>query len=149
VMRVMTHFLLWNFGLAAATTWCAAAECECLVRYAAGKKRLVEIGCGYGLNTSRLRSVMAPDGILFALDPYLPGRLGFSASRRVALHEVSKISNGSVQWMRSTDVQAARDFVTAGEGPVDFVYSDAVNTYDGLRDTWEAWSPLVGPGGIY
>jgi hypothetical protein len=53
-----------------------------------------------------------------------------------------------VRWLRATDVQAARALASAGEKPMDFLFTDAVNTYEGLRNTWEAWSPLVAPFGV-
>ncbi len=145
-MRVLTHFLLWNLGLAKGSTWSPAAEIECLERHAAENHRLVEIGCWQGVNT---RPVMAPDGVLFAVDPYSRGRLGFSAPQIIAHREVDTVQNGRVRWIRLTDVEAARWFVDAGEPPVDFVFSDCVNSFDGFRQTWEAWSPLVAPGGTY
>lgn len=148
-MRVLTHFLLWNLQLAKAQTPYTAAECECLERHAAGKKRLVEIGCWHGVNTSRLRRVMAPDGVLFGVDPYVPGRLGFSAQRVIARREVSKVTNGSMRWTRVSDLEAARRFAASREGPVDFVFSDSVNTFEGFGKTWEAWSALIGSSGIY
>jgi predicted O-methyltransferase YrrM len=144
----MQHFLLWQLGLAQAWTSRTAAECACLERQAAGRKRLVEIGCWYGVNTRRLRAVMAPDGVLFAVDPYTPGRLGFSAVGYIARREVARCHNGSVRWVRATDVEAARQITASGEVPVDFMFTDAVNTYEGLRATWEAWAPLVAPGGV-
>jgi hypothetical protein len=63
-MNVLTHFILWRLRLAAAGTMYTAAECACLERHAAGKQRLVEIGCWHGVNTRRLRRVMAPDGVV-------------------------------------------------------------------------------------
>jgi len=148
-MRVLTHFVLWNLKVAKAQTPYTSAECACLERHAAGKGRLVEIGCWHGVNTSRLRRVMAPDGVLFGVDPYLPGRLGFSAQRIIARREVNKVANGSMRWTRVTDIEAARRFVAAGEKPVDFVFSDSVNTFGGFGKTWEAWSALIVSGGIY
>ena len=147
-MQVMKHFLLWHLGMARAWTSRTPAECQCLERHAAGRKRLVEIGCWYGVNTHRLRRAMAPDGVLFAVDPYAPGRLGFSAIQYIAHREVAKCANGSVRWLRATDVEAARSFAEAGEAPIDFLFTDAVNNYEGLRKTWEAWGPLVAPGGV-
>ncbi len=32
-------------------------------------------------------------------------------------------------------------------GGVDFVFIDGDHSYDGLRGDWEAWSPLIAPGG--
>lgn len=148
-MKVMLHFLLWNIGLEKTWTWHNADECGTLERYSKGKKRLVEIGCWQGVNTGRLRKSMAGDGILYAVDPYPAGRLGFSAACIMAHREVGKIRNGRVRWMRMLDTEAAQEFDRTKEPSVDFVFSDAVNTYEGLQATWNAWAPRLVRGGIY
>jgi hypothetical protein len=148
-MQIIPHFCLWTLGLAKAWTMRTEAECQCLERHAAGKKRVAEIGCWYGVNTLRLRRVMAPDGVLFAVDPYPVGRLGFSAIQYIAHREVAKCPNGTVRWLRQSGVEAARSLAEAGERPFDFIFSDSLNDYDGFRRNWEAWSPLVAPGGIF
>ena len=107
-MRVLHHFTLWTFGLASPQTFYTSAECACLERHAAGRTRLAEIGCWHGVNTRRLRRAMHPDGVLFGIDPYAPGRLGFSAQRVISRHEVNKEVNGSIKWIRMTDIDAAR-----------------------------------------
>ncbi len=147
-MRVMPHFLLWRFGLANAETQTSEAERDCLARFAAGKKRLVEIGVWHGVTTCRLRTVMSPDGVLLAVDPFPVGRLGFSAQWCIARNEVAKIQNGSVEWVRLTGVHAAQEHSIARANPVDFVFIDGDHSYNGLRDDWESWSELVSPGGI-
>lgn len=147
-MRVLPHFLLWATGLAKAETQTTEAERACLARHAAGKKRLVEIGVWHGVTTSRLRAAMDPEGLLYAVDPYPPGRLGFSAQRVIARREVGKVPIGQVRWVRATGVQAARDHAASHNDPVDFLFIDGDHSYEGLRGDWESWSPLVTPGGI-
>jgi len=147
-MRVMTHFLLWQLGFARAETQTTEAERDCLARQAAGKKRLVEIGVWHGVTTCRLRRAMSPEGVLFGVDPYPVGRLGFSAQWRIARSEVEKISNGSVEWLRLTGVEAAQLYLSRYQEPVDFIFIDGDHTYDGLRHDWQAWSGVVEPGGI-
>ena len=148
-MSVMTHFLLWYIGLASPRTFYSPAACACLERHAKGKRRLVEIGCWHGVNTLRLRRAMAPEGVLFAVDPYPAGRLGFSTAKVIARREVGKSRNGEVRWVQMTDQRAARYFEESGEPPVDVIFSDASNDYRGFEVTWEAWSPLIRRGGIY
>lgn len=148
-MRVLTHFLLWTIGAHKAHAFADPDQCAALTRHATGCRRLVEIGCWEGASTLLLRRAMAPDGILYAVDPYFPGRLGVNLHRIIARRETAKSTNGTVQWLRLTDLQAARRLKELQAGPVDFVFTDALNDYAGLRGTWEAWSPLVRPGGIY
>ena len=147
-MRVLTHFLLWNVGLARAETQTSEAERACLARHAAGRRRLAEVGVWHGVTTCRLRRTMAPDGLLFGIDPYPAGRLGFSAQRVIARREVARSQGGEVRWLRLTGVEAARRLADAGEPPVDFVFIDGDHSYDGLRGDWEAWSGFVAPGGV-
>jgi len=147
-MRVMTHFLLWCFGLRGAETQTTEAERECLVRHASGKGRLVEVGVWHGVTTCQLRKAMAPDGVLLGIDPYPIGRLGFSAQRCIARREVARIRNGSMRWVRLTGVQAAREYASSGDKLVDFVFIDGDHSLEGLSGDWHAWSPLVAPDGI-
>lgn len=147
-MRVLTHFLLWNAGLARAETQTSESERACLARHAAGRRRLVEVGVWHGVTTCRLRRAMNAEGILFGVDPYPPGRLGFSAQRVIARREVEKSSGGEVRWLRLTGVDAARLLIEACEPPLDFVFIDGDHSYEGLRGDWEAWSGLVAPGGV-
>jgi len=147
-MRVLLHLILWRLGLAAAESQTTIAERECLARYAAGRRRLAEIGVWHGVTTRRLRAAMAPDADLLAIDPYPVGRLGFSAQRYIAHHEVAGVKNGRVRWIRATGVETARRIAAAREAPVDFLFIDGDHTYEGLRDDWESWSGLVAPDGL-
>ena len=142
-MRVLTHYVAWRLGLLAAETQTTADERHCLARHASGRRRLVEIGVWHGVTTKRLRSVMDPDGVLTAVDPFPSGRLGISLQERIAHSEVAEISNGRVAWVRTTGAEAAR-----GHAPVDFIFIDGDHTEQGLLADWQAWSPLVEPGGI-
>jgi predicted O-methyltransferase YrrM len=144
----LIHFLFWTVGLAEAETQTSAAERDCLARHAAGKRRLVEVGVWHGVTTCRLRAAMDPEGVLYAVDPYPVGRLGFSAQRVIARREVARVRNGRVCWLRTTGAQAGREHAASGRGPVDFLFLDGDHSYEGLRADWEAWGPLVGEGGV-
>jgi predicted O-methyltransferase YrrM len=144
----LTHFLLWNVGLTRAETQTSEAERACLARHAEGRRRLAEVGVWHGVTTCRLRRAMAQDGVLFGVDPYPPGRLGFSAQRFIARREVSKSEGGEVRWLRLTGEEAARRLARDGAQPVDFVFIDGEHSYEGLRRDWESWSGLVAPGGV-
>lgn len=144
----MTHFLLWQLGLAKAETQTSDAERACLARYAKEKKKLVEIGVWHGVTTCVIRKAMSPNGVLLGVDPYPVGRLGFSAQQRIAHREAAKINNGLVEWLRMTGAEAARHYADSGAEQIDFVFIDGDHSYEGLRDDWEGWSPLIAPGGI-
>ena len=147
-MRALPHLLLWRLGLARAETQTTPAERDCLARHATGRRRLVEIGVWHGVTTTRLRGAMANDGVLYAVDPYPVGRLGFSAQRYIAHREVARVNRGTVRWIESTGVDAGRVFVQEKEPPVEFVFIDGDHSYHGLKGDWEAWRLLVTPGGV-
>jgi predicted O-methyltransferase YrrM len=147
-VRPLPHFVLWSLGLAAPETQTSLAERDCLARHAAGRRRLVEIGVWHGVTTARLRAAMAPDGILYAVDPFPPGRLGFSLQRRIAHRVAGRIRNGTVEWVELTGEEAGRRHAAEHRGLVDFVFIDGDHSYQSVQADWEAWSPLVAPGGI-
>jgi hypothetical protein len=147
-MRTILHFVSWSVGLAEPQTQTSRAERQCLSKWAVGKTHLIEIGSWHGVTTSELRQVMAPEGVLFAVDPFPRGRLGFSTQRVIARREVSSIRNGRVEWIRSTGKEAAARHLAEGRPSVDFVFVDGDHTYEAIRDDWNGWSGLVSSGGI-
>jgi predicted O-methyltransferase YrrM len=147
-VRVLKHFLRWQFGLARAETATTEDERVCLTAHAAGKRCLVEVGVWHGVTTRTLRAVMAPHGILYAVDPYPAGRLGFSVQRWIARSEVSRVANGQVEWVRASGTEAAKRLAEEVAGKIDFIFIDGDHSYDGIKGDWEAWSGLVAPGGL-
>jgi predicted O-methyltransferase YrrM len=147
-MSVLLHFLKWRLGVAAPDTATSEAEAACLVRHATAKRRLAEIGVWEGATTARLRAAMAGDARLFAIDPFPKGRLGFSTQRAIATAELARLTNGSVVWIRQTSTEAAANRTVLAAAPFDFVFLDALHTFEGLRDDWAAWAPLVESEGI-
>jgi predicted O-methyltransferase YrrM len=147
-MRPLPHFLLWLAGARRAETQTTDRERAALSAQAAGRATLVEIGVWHGVTTAVLRTAMAPTGVLWAVDPFPPGQLGFSLQRPIALSEVRRVPNGRVRWIRTTGVEAAAVFRQEGSPPVDLIFIDGDHSYDGLVSDWRAWSPLVARGGV-
>lgn len=147
-MSVLAYFLKWKVGLAQAETQTTAGERECLARHASSRRVLAEVGVWHGVTTARLRRAMAADGVLYAVDPYPVGRLGFNVQRQIARHEVSRVPNGRVEWMRTTGAKAAHALADATRGRLEFVFIDGDHSYEGLQADWIGWSALVASGGI-
>lgn len=133
--RWATHAL----GLRPAYTGTTLAEQRALGRYAAGRKRLVEIGTDEGANSINLRSAMHPDGVLYLVDPYKVGRLGVNFSLLIAKREVSKSNNGRVVFVRQSSHEAALRW----DGMVDFVFVDGDHSRERVLQDWLDWSPHV------
>ncbi len=138
------HDLLHRLGLAAAGTQLSGPEREALLRHAAGRRSLVEIGVWHGATTRRLREVMAADGTLTGVDPFPPGRLGVSFPLRIAVREIARCPRGRFRLLRATGAGAA----AAWTDPVDFLFIDGDHSWDGIRGDWEGWARHVAPAGV-
>jgi predicted O-methyltransferase YrrM len=146
-MKQFVHFLGYKLGLVQAETSVTTSEWSCIASHASGRQCLVEIGVWHGVTTRRLRAVMAPDGVLYAVDPYPVGGVGVSMPRHIARSEVGRVSNGRVEWVRQTGANAARWLAARLTGRIEFIFIDGDHSYDGLRADWDGWSGLVAPGG--
>jgi hypothetical protein len=147
-MATILHLLKWSLGLAEPETQTTQAERDCLARHAAGKMVLVELGVWHGVTTCRLCEVISPESVLYAVDPYDKGRLGFSAPALIAHREVSRVSGGRVTWIRKTSVEAASEFRARKSSDIEFLFVDAGHSYQDLQTDWQSWSPLIAPRGI-
>lgn len=119
-----------------------------MANYAAGRSRIVEVGVWHGVTTAVLRRAMAPDGVLWAVDPFPSGRLGFSAQRPIARRTVERVANGTVVWIRETGEAAGTLYRKRELAPVDLLFLDADHRYDAVMGDWRAWNPLVAVGGV-
>ncbi len=138
------HWLLYRFGLRAPHTQTTAAERACLAQYAAGRKRLVEIGVMHGVSTAVLCGAMDPEAVLTAIDPHPAGRLGVSFERLVAQHEIRRCRRGRVV----LDRRLSHEAVQGWAGPIDFLFIDGDHSWNGIDRDWRDWSVHLAPGGI-
>jgi predicted O-methyltransferase YrrM len=94
------HYLAYLIGRESAVTQTTDAERQALVRYAHDKSRIVEVGVFEGVNSLAFRTVMNPDGVLIAIDPYQRSFLGIRGlgwARRIAHREVRRSKKGTVE----------------------------------------------------
>jgi predicted O-methyltransferase YrrM len=147
-VRPLPHLLLWAIGLRAAETQTTAEERAALARHAQGRTPIVEIGVWHGVTTAVLRRAMRHGGVLWAVDPFPPGQLGFSLQKPIAEAEVRRVRNGTVRWVRTTGQAAAAEFERDQRGPVALIFIDGDHTYEGLSGDWCAWKRHVAPGGL-
>lgn len=144
-VRSSLAWLGHRLGIAPARSQVSPAERDCLGRLARGRRSLIEVGVYHGVSTALLARVMAPDGVLVAIDPHPPGRLGVSFERMVAQREVARgRPAGRVQWLRLTSHEAA---ATWG-GRADFIFLDGDHAWAAIASDWTDWSPRLLPGGV-
>lgn len=145
--KPLLHLLLWKCGLASALTQTSAAEQACLERLATDQKVVVEIGVWHGVNTLSMRSRMAVDGTLYAIDPFVPGRFGICCQKHVAHGEGSKSRRGRLVWLEHFSHDALAVFQAQCPEPIDFLFIDGDHSFEGVKLDWELWSSLIRPGG--
>lgn len=143
--RTILHAIRYHLSLEAAHSQTSDIERATLSGYARGKLRLTEIGVYEGKTTATLARAMAPDGVLYAVDPCFPGRLGICWSKWIARREVARARPaGRVVFVEELSCEA----VKRAQGPLDFVFIDGDHSREGIRRDWTDWAPLVSPGGI-
>ena len=140
-------FKIWfgcRFAGKPAPSQLTVAEKTLLAKYAAGRRRLVEIGVYFGASTRLLRSVMAPDGEIVGVDPFFRGRLGVPFQKWTARRQLENSTNGSARLIEAFSQDAAKSW----SGPIDFLFIDADHTWDGIDRDWKDWSKFIEPGGV-
>ena len=145
------HYLKYKLRIHSAYTQTSKSEQECLRKYAIGRKVIAEIGVFEGVNTKAFRSVMDPEGVILAVDPYprsFLGLFGFGWIRRIAHEEVEKISRGKVIWLETLGKFAANEERVKPYLPVDFLFIDGDHSYEGIKGDWEGWTDHLTSGCI-
>lgn len=140
--RPIWHWLMHALGAAPAKTQVHPDELAALLRHAAGAHQAVEIGVYHGATTARLRTVLAADAVLTAIDPHPPGRLGVSFERAVARREVRRARGAEVRFARALSNAVASAWTT----PVDFLFVDGDHTWEGVSADWAGWRPWLALG---
>lgn len=145
------YYLNYRLGRKPAHTQTTPGEQQCLKKYAANQKRLVEIGVYQGYSTLSFRRVMDENGIIVAVDPYVRrwfGMRGYGWMRLIAHREVAKCNRGRVIWVETFGKDAVNHPEVKPHLPVDFVFVDADHSWEGISGDWNAWSGNIRVGGV-
>lgn len=120
------------------------AEAALIAAATEGALRVVEVGAFEGAASVAIRASMAYGGTLFVVDPYPPGRLGFSTTLITAKRLANRQRDIETRWVRMTSTDA----VQLWRDDLDVVVIDGVHTLDAVLSDWAAWGSFVRPGGI-
>lgn len=143
--RSLLHLIRYLLGLDTAQTQTTQVERDSLTNHATGKMRAVEIGVFEGYNTAVIARAISARGILYAVDPFIAGRLGVCWGKWIAKREVKKGNRlARVEFVEELSADAVKRI----EGDFDFVFIDGDHSLEGIRQDWADWAPRMLPGGI-
>jgi len=143
--KTLKHLIRYFLGLDPAHSQTTVAERETLRRHAASRSRVAEIGVFEGLTSAILARAMAPDGILYAIDPFFPGRLGVCWGKFITRRETGRIrAQRKIVFVEKISSEAVTDV----PGQLDFLFIDGDHSLEGIQRDWADWSARIVPGGI-
>jgi predicted O-methyltransferase YrrM len=110
-----------------------------------GRRTIVEVGVFEGSTTELLASHSDPGALVFGIDPFPPGRLGFCWGERIARHcNRRHLEAGKVMLVRNCSTSVGDDV----PGQVDFVFVDGDHSLQGIANDWSFWSGRLASKGI-
>ena len=144
--QAFAHTVRYLLGRDTAATQTTAEERDAIAKYARGRRVAVEIGVYEGVSTVVIAKNLAPGATLYAIDPFLPGRLGICWNRIIAMREVSRARlDCEVKFIRTTSHEAL-DRIPNQE--LDCIFIDGDHSLAGIKQDWDDWAGRVSPGGF-
>jgi predicted O-methyltransferase YrrM len=138
------HYVRYRLGLDEAETQTTPAERALLRELAAGARTIVEIGAFEGVSTRAMREAMPRDAQLYAVDPFVVNRYGFSVQHAIFWHEAGRSANSRVILKR----QFSHEAITLWREPIDLLFLDGDHSFEGVTHDFREWGRHVRLGGV-
>jgi len=143
--KTLLHTLSYLLRVEPAATQLTDSELNCLVKYAKGSKTGAEIGVFEGASTSVIAKQFSDDGVLYAVDPFFPGRMGVCWGEVIARRQVKRANVVSrVKFIKALSYDAVKMI----QEDFDFVFIDADHSLEGITRDWSDWSARIKQNGI-
>ena len=131
-------------GLRRAAAQHSEAEGLLLRHFAAQSLLTVEIGVAEGGSAWEAAQVMPSDGELHLIDPYFRATTSKVCPAQITARRlVRSVARGKVHWIRQFSHGARAGWTS----PIDLLFIDGDHSYEGIRQDWDDWTPLVREGG--
>jgi predicted O-methyltransferase YrrM len=140
-MRSLIHFLRFTVGLDSPSSQVTEDELHMLMQYSRGAAVICELGCYEG--RSSVAFALNTSGAVYAVDPFLDGRLGVCYTEWVARIHRRRQRAKNLLFLRGLSGDVVRKF----HRPIDFLFIDADHSYEAAKADWEQWFPKVNKNG--
>jgi predicted O-methyltransferase YrrM len=152
IYRILKNPLCAWVGLRPLFAQHTDAEDRALVKWARGRKTVVEIGVAEGGSALTLHEAMEDSGTLYLIDPYHLSRFRWINSPKKAAHSALKRCSRSRKRRESVSVVWIEDFsFNASKGwteSIEFLFIDGDHEEGAVRQDWDDWHRFVVPKGI-
>lgn len=140
----MVHFISCYLGFDKPHSQTTENEKKAISKYAANSKAAVEIGVYEGVNTVNIAKQINSGALLYAIDPFVKGRLGICYYEKIAKLQVKKNAvAGKIKFISAYSPEAA----PLVPGQVDFIFIDGDHSIEGIKKDWDLYAGKVQPGG--
>lgn len=114
-------------------------------------RTILEIGTSFGGTLFLLATVAADDALLLTVDLPDSGHGQSYSKRRAKLYRAFARRSQRIELLRMDsheDGTLERVKALLGESRIDFLFIDGDHTYEGVRDDYDMYTPLVREGGL-
>ena len=140
----LLHYLKFLCRLDKPETQTTAPERAMIKKYAKDASVATEIGVFEGFNTAEIASVLAPTGILYAIDPFTKGKLGICYGKQICQLLLQRMgTTDRVKLLEMFSFEAPSHVKEA----IDFIFIDGDHSLKGIEQDWADWAPKVKKGG--
>lgn len=143
------HVIKYYLGVEEANTQTSPKEREMLRSLAQNAKKVLEIGVFEGNTTKLMAEVMSSSGVIYGVDPFFSGRIGFSYGLLITQQQIRKarkINKGiTINLVKDFSYNVASD---QSLGDFDLIFIDGDHSFQGIKQDWNDWSSRVVQGGI-
>jgi predicted O-methyltransferase YrrM len=143
--KELKHFIKYMIGLEIPKTQTTLAEQQAISKYAQDKHLAVEIGVFEGFNTLNIARSLADSGQLYAVDPFINGRMGICYGELISHNYIRRAElNNKVNFIKKYSFDASADV----PDQIDFIFLDGDHSYEGIKNDWIVWAEKLEQNGI-
>jgi predicted O-methyltransferase YrrM len=145
--KTLIHTIKYFFGMDDADTQTSSREREVLKRLAKNAHKVLEIGVFEGHSTKSLATSMT-SGVLYAVDPFFPGRLGISYGLLLTHQQIRKANkinpHVTVKLIKDFSYNLAKDKSIT---EFDLIFIDGDHSLEGIKQDYNDWADRIKSGG--